>query len=77
MPYPHAVDDHQTTNAAFLVNQGGGWLVQQRELNAEKLADMLQKTERLALVKYGSTAKTMQKIEATSHLVSACEALAS
>ena len=77
VPFPAAVDDHQTFNARFLVDQGGGWLVQQRELNAEKLADMLQKTERLALVKYGSTAKTMQKIEATSHLVSACEALAS
>ena len=77
VPFPAAVDDHQTFNARFLVDQGAGWLVQQRDLKAEKLADMLQKTERLALITYGQKAKTMQKIEATSHLVAACEALAS
>jgi UDP-N-acetylglucosamine:LPS N-acetylglucosamine transferase len=32
VPFPSAVDDHQTTNAKFLVDAGGGWLVQQREL---------------------------------------------
>jgi UDP-N-acetylglucosamine--N-acetylmuramyl-(pentapeptide) pyrophosphoryl-undecaprenol N-acetylglucosamine transferase len=32
VPFPAAVDDHQTTNAQFLVDAGGGWLVQQRDL---------------------------------------------
>jgi UDP-N-acetylglucosamine--N-acetylmuramyl-(pentapeptide) pyrophosphoryl-undecaprenol N-acetylglucosamine transferase len=32
VPFPFAVDDHQTTNARFLVDAGGGWLVQQRDL---------------------------------------------
>src|SRR5690606_7910230 len=41
VPFPSAVDDHQTTNARFLVDAGGGWLVQQRELTADKLATML------------------------------------
>jgi UDP-N-acetylglucosamine--N-acetylmuramyl-(pentapeptide) pyrophosphoryl-undecaprenol N-acetylglucosamine transferase len=27
VPFPHAVDDHQTTNAKFLVDQGAGWLM--------------------------------------------------
>ena len=77
VPFPAAVDDHQTINAQFLVNQGGGWLAQQRDLTPEKLAAMLQKTERTALVERALRAKTMQKIEATARVVAVCEELAS
>ena len=76
VPFPSAVDDHQTANANFLVANGGGWLQQQRDLTPEKLAIMLQKTERSALVQSALNAKTMQKIDATAHLVAACEELA-
>ncbi|MFD1710093.1 undecaprenyldiphospho-muramoylpentapeptide beta-N-acetylglucosaminyltransferase [Ottowia sp. GY511] len=76
VPFPHAVDDHQTTNARFLVDQGAGWLIQQRELTAEGLADLLQKTERSALIQVGLKAKTLQKTEATQAIVAACEELA-
>ena len=76
VPFPSAVDDHQTVNAKFLTTQGGGWLVQQRDLTPEKLAIMLQKTERLTLVQSALKAKTMQKVPATAQLVAACEALA-
>jgi len=76
VPFPAAVDDHQTANAQFLVAHGGGWLAQQRDLTPEKLSTMLQKTERLALVQSALQAKTMQKIDATAHLVTACEELA-
>jgi len=76
VPFPSAVDDHQTANAKFLVTHGGGWLVQQHDLTPEKLAIMLQKTERLALVRSALQAKNMQKIDATAHLVDACEELA-
>ena len=75
VPFPAAVDDHQTRNAAFLVNSGGGWLVPQRELTAQYLADMLQKTERTVLVERGLQAKKMQKNHATAELVAACEEL--
>ena len=54
IPFPFAVDDHQTTNARFLVESGGGWLVSQGDLTARWLADMLQKTERSTLVQVGS-----------------------
>ena len=76
VPFPSAVDDHQTANAKFLVTHGGGWLMQQHDLSPEKLAIMLQKTERLALVQSALQAKNMQKIEATTQLVAACEELA-
>ncbi len=35
VPFPHAVDDHQTTNARFVVDAGGGWVVQQTALSPE------------------------------------------
>ncbi|MEO6015865.1 MAG: undecaprenyldiphospho-muramoylpentapeptide beta-N-acetylglucosaminyltransferase [Polaromonas sp.] len=76
VPFPAAVDDHQTGNARFLVAQGGGWMEQQRDLTPEKLAAMLQKTERAVLVKRALQAKTMQKTEATARMVAACEELA-
>ncbi|HPP98048.1 MAG TPA: UDP-N-acetylglucosamine--N-acetylmuramyl-(pentapeptide) pyrophosphoryl-undecaprenol N-acetylglucosamine transferase, partial [Ottowia sp.] len=76
VPFPHAVDDHQTTNARFLVDQGAGWLVPQSELNPEHLAKMLQNIERLALVERALKAKTMQKTQAVDEVVAACEELA-
>jgi len=76
VPFPSAVDDHQTTNARFLVDAGGGWLVQQTELTPELLADLLQKLERTTLVDKALKAKTMQKTEAVSAVVLACEELA-
>ena len=76
VPFPHAVDDHQTTNARFLVEQGAGWLVQQRDLSPEALAQMLQNTERLALVGIAQKANLLKKINATDDIVAACEELA-
>ena len=75
VPFPHAVDDHQTANARFLVEQGGGWLIPQKDLTAEKLAEMLQNTERSTLIERARDAKKMQKIQATHEVVSACEEL--
>ena len=76
VPFPHAVDDHQTTNARFLVDQEAGWLVQQRDLTAEGLARTLQKTERPVLIQRALKAKSLQKIDATLAIVGACEELA-
>ncbi|MBT3066786.1 undecaprenyldiphospho-muramoylpentapeptide beta-N-acetylglucosaminyltransferase [Rhodoferax sp. U11-2br] len=72
VPLPHAVDDHQTANARFLVDQGAGWLVPQRELTPQKLADMLLKMERSTLMNQGLEAKKLQKLEATEQIVAAC-----
>ena len=75
VPFPFAVDDHQTTNARFLVGAGGGWLVQQSDLTPEGLAKMLLNSERTALVDIAEKAKNMQKINATREVVAACEEL--
>ena len=76
VPFPFAVDDHQTTNARFLVDAGGGWLVQQTELTPELLADLLQTTDRSTLVDRASKAQSMKKTEAVEAVVRACEELA-
>lgn len=75
VPFPAAVDDHQTTNARFLVDAGAGWLLPQPQLSAESLAQMLQTTGRPTLLQRAIKAKEMQKTEATLVVVSACEAL--
>ena len=76
VPFPHAVDDHQTSNANFLVQAGGGWLLQQDALDAQKLAEMLQNMQRSTLLNVAIKAKTMQKIDAAREVVAACEELA-
>ena len=75
VPYPSAVDDHQTHNARFLVDQGAGWLIAQTELTPEHLADLLQKTERSTLLSRGLEAKKLQKLQATDAVVAACQEL--
>ncbi|MBP6405411.1 MAG: undecaprenyldiphospho-muramoylpentapeptide beta-N-acetylglucosaminyltransferase [Ramlibacter sp.] len=76
VPFPFAVDDHQTTNAQFLTATGGGWLVQQRDLTPQGLADMLAGMTREELVRRAEAAKQLQKTGATEIIVTACEELA-
>ena len=75
VPFPSAVDDHQTHNARFLVDQGAGWLISQNELTPALLADMLQKTERSTLLSRALEAKKLQKLQAAEAVVAACEEL--
>ena len=76
VPFPFAVDDHQTTNAKFIVDAGGGWLVQQSALTPQWLADLLRTTGRAELIARALKAKAMAKTEATETIVAACEELA-
>lgn len=76
VPFPSAVDDHQTTNARFLVDAGGGWLVQQRDLSPESLADLIRNMGRPELMERARAARSMSKTSATAEVVRACEELA-
>ena len=75
VPFPSAVDDHQTSNARFLVDQGAGWLVPQGQLAPASLAAQLQNLDRASLLGKAQAAKKMQKLEATQTIVAACEEL--
>ena len=76
VPFPFAVDDHQTTNAQFLVAHGGGWLVPQAELTAQSLAERLSGLSRDTLQDVAQKAHAQKKTNATREVVMACEELA-
>ena len=38
VPYPHAIDDHQTINAARLCDSGGAWMIPDRDFSPDALA---------------------------------------
>jgi UDP-N-acetylglucosamine--N-acetylmuramyl-(pentapeptide) pyrophosphoryl-undecaprenol N-acetylglucosamine transferase len=76
VPFPSAVDDHQTTNARFLVDAGAAWLVPQTELTPAALAQKLQALQRTQLMEMARKAKQMEKTDAVAAVVAACEQLA-
>lgn len=76
VPFPHAVDDHQTTNARFLVDAGAAWLRQQTELTPDWLADWLVSLTREDLRQRAERAHAQRKTDAVDALVRACTALA-
>ena len=73
VPFPAAVDDHQTHNARFLVEQGAGYLIEQAELSPARLAAILENSERTNLLRWALAAKKLQKLHATQAVVAACE----
>ena len=76
VPFPHAVDDHQTGNARFLSEAGAGWLMPQRELTAETLAALIGGLDRGTLAAMSAKAAALAKPDATRRVADICEALA-
>lgn len=76
VPFPFAVDDHQTTNAQFLVSAGGAWLMPQAELTPQGLADWLSGLDRSQLLAVAEKASAQKKTNATREVLMACEELA-
>ena len=81
VPFPFAVDDHQTHNARFLSERGAAWLLPQSELNAEKLAQLLrdlmndgQGREKLAAM--AQQARAVAKADAAQRVAQVCAELA-
>ena len=76
VPYPYAVDDHQTRNARFLSERGGAVLLQQKELTPQKLAGLLAQFDRAKLLAMARAARAAGKPEATRAVAEACMGLA-
>ncbi|MBL0918331.1 MAG: undecaprenyldiphospho-muramoylpentapeptide beta-N-acetylglucosaminyltransferase [Hydrogenophaga sp.] len=76
VPFPAAVDDHQTHNARFLVDAGAAWLEAQAGLTPEKLAVLLQGLDRAQLLAMAEKARTVAKTGAVEAVVGACAELA-
>src|SRR5947209_9625173 len=76
VPYPHAVDDHQTANARFLADAGAAVLVPQSELSPERLAEVLAGFDRLRLRDMARRARSLARPGAASAVATACAELA-
>ena len=75
VPFPHAVDDHQTHNARFLSDAQAAWLWPQAELSADRLAQWLGGLARTDLLAMAERAHQLAKPDAAAQVVQACEQL--
>ena len=76
VPYPHAVDDHQTGNARFLAEAGAAVLMPQTELTPQRLAALLQQMNRERLLAMAVKARECAKPDATARVADVCAGLA-
>lgn len=73
IPYPFAVDDHQTANARYLSDAGAALLFSQQGLTAEQLANALRPLmNRPALLDMAIKARAKAQPESTDTVVAAC-----
>ncbi|MBS3803946.1 MAG: undecaprenyldiphospho-muramoylpentapeptide beta-N-acetylglucosaminyltransferase [Oleiphilaceae bacterium] len=74
VPFPHAVDDHQTHNAAYMVQAKAAVLMPQNRLTAEVLADTLNTlvTDRARVLEMARAARTLARPDATERVVNYC-----
>ena len=71
VPFPHAVDDHQTANARFLVNAGGAVLLPQGELTADAIA-LIRNYSRGQLLEMAEKARSLARPDAAEKLAHIC-----
>jgi UDP-N-acetylglucosamine--N-acetylmuramyl-(pentapeptide) pyrophosphoryl-undecaprenol N-acetylglucosamine transferase len=74
IPYPYAVDDHQTANAGALVNAGAALMITEKKLTAESLAKMLQDllTNRTKLRSFAEATSAFAKPLAARDVAKVC-----
>lgn len=81
VPFPHAVDDHQTRNAAYLATPHAAILLPQTQLNAATLAAQFKRfcsndSGRRELFEMACVARTLARAEATHEVADLCLAAA-
>jgi UDP-N-acetylglucosamine--N-acetylmuramyl-(pentapeptide) pyrophosphoryl-undecaprenol N-acetylglucosamine transferase len=75
IPFPHAVDDHQSSNARFLSNAGAAILLPQTELTPERLTD-IRHLSRHQLAQMAEKARALARPDATLEVAALCKELA-
>ena len=76
VPFPHAVDDHQSANARFLAERGAALLLQQRDLSPQTLAQMIQGLDRTRLLDMARKARALGKPDAARIVAERCMSIA-
>ena len=74
VPYPHAIDDHQTRNAESFARDGAGIVVAESQLSPQRLAEELNALagDRARVLQMAQTARAQAKTDATQRLAQAC-----
>ena len=72
VPFPFAVDDHQTTNGAYLAEHEAAFLVKQKELTVEKLVNILTTLTRENCLSMAKKARALGKPTATADVARIC-----
>jgi UDP-N-acetylglucosamine--N-acetylmuramyl-(pentapeptide) pyrophosphoryl-undecaprenol N-acetylglucosamine transferase len=73
IPYPHAVDDHQTRNAAYLADAGAAVVVQQRDITPQKLREVLASLfDRSRLIAMAQAARRLSQPQAAAAVAEQC-----
>lgn len=75
VPYPHAVDDHQTYNARYLADQGAALIIQQHDLSKERLAQEITAlaNDKEHLIDMARKAQALARPEATQKVAEYCK----
>lgn len=76
VPFPHAVDDHQTFNAKYLSDNGAAILIQQTAFSVEKALDILRGLTRERCLEMAKNARALAKPEAAESVANICLSLA-
>ncbi len=71
IPFPHAIDDHQTANARYLEEANAGVLIAQEKLNPSLLAEQV-KNIKNNLEKMSKSARQCARLDATEAVVQVC-----
>ncbi len=76
VPFPYAVDDHQTANAAYLANEDAAFLIQQNDLSKEKLTELLMSLNQKKLLTMAEKARQLSINNAAEVVADECLQLA-
>jgi UDP-N-acetylglucosamine--N-acetylmuramyl-(pentapeptide) pyrophosphoryl-undecaprenol N-acetylglucosamine transferase len=76
IPFPFAVDDHQTGNARFLSEHGAGILLPQDQMNPHKLAEILGGMTRERALEMAIAARRLAKPDAAARVAAVCAEIA-
>lgn len=72
VPYPYAVDDHQTFNAKYLSDSGAAVLIQQKDLSVDSLVKVLKNIDRESALEMSNKARRLGMPESTRLVTEAC-----
>jgi len=75
VPFPFAVDDHQTGNARFLSERGAAILLPQVKLSPQYLAELLQNMTRVRALEMAQAARAVAHPAAAQRVAEVCEEL--